>query len=221
MITLEEMNEKKLIKTLIKKLNSNENVKDIEGEISKNIELYVSQPEFFDIPVKSMIRILEQKGEISFDVCRIILSNAKEPRRILPYCFLSAADTEFEDVVTLLCMVKDIPICQILKSKFKGFEDNDCLFKNEIIIKPEKLEPNIHEACKNGDIASVKYLLYMDKSKLEKKNENGWTPLHFAVCCDKQDIVKVLLQCGADINTQTKVPFLEYIFLLWFLLCSL
>ena len=200
------MSEKKLLKTLIKKLSKNEDVKDIEMEISSNIEKYVSQQEFYDLPLKSMIRILELKGEISYDVCRIILSNSKEPRRILPYCYISAG-TEFDDIVSLLCIVKDIPLCQILKSKFKGSEDDDRLFKDEIIMKPEKLEPNIHEACKNGDIASVKYLLYMDKSKLEKRNEKGWTPLHFAVCCEKEEIVKILIQCGASVNTQTKIPF--------------
>ena len=200
------MSEKKLLKTLIAKLNKNDDVKDIEAEISSNIEKYVSQQEFYDLPLKSTIRILEMKGEISYDVCRIILSNSKEPRKILPYCYISADETEFDDIVSLLCMVKDIPLCQILKSKFKGAEDDDRLFKDEIIIKPEKLEPNIHEACKNGDIASVKYLLYMDKSKLEKRNEKGWTPLHFAVCCEKEDIVKILLQCGASVNAQTKIP---------------
>ena len=200
------MSEKKLLKTLIAKLNKNDDVKDIEAEISSNIEKYVSQQEFYDLPLKSTIRILEMKGEISYDVCRIILSNSKEPRKILPYCYISADETKFDDIVSLLCMVKDIPLCQILKSKFKGAEDDDRLFKDEIIIKPEKLEPNIHEACKNGDTASVKYLLYMDKSKLEKRNEKGWTPLHFAVCCEKEDIVKILLQCGASVNAQTKIP---------------
>ncbi|MGY2084595.1 ankyrin repeat domain-containing protein [Blastococcus sp. SYSU DS0539] len=38
---------------------------------------------------------------------------------------------------------------------------------------------------------------------VERADEGGWTPLHLAVACDRVDVVRVLVEAGADLGART------------------
>jgi len=58
----------------------------------------------------------------------------------------------------------------------------------------------IVEAAKNGDFQAVKNILENDPSKLDVKNEDGYTALHWACMRAHWDVVKYLIEKGADLN---------------------
>jgi hypothetical protein len=58
----------------------------------------------------------------------------------------------------------------------------------------------IVEAAKNGDFQSVKKILENDPSKLDVKNEGGYTALHWACMRAHWDVAKYLIEKGADLN---------------------
>jgi len=58
----------------------------------------------------------------------------------------------------------------------------------------------IVEAAKNGDFQAVKNILKHDPSKLDAKNEDGYTALHWACMRAHWDVVKYLIEKGADLN---------------------
>jgi hypothetical protein len=59
----------------------------------------------------------------------------------------------------------------------------------------------IHEAAKRGDIEKVRSILSNDKSQLEAKDRVGYTPLNWAAMRAKWDMVKFLLDMGANVNS--------------------
>jgi ankyrin repeat protein len=59
----------------------------------------------------------------------------------------------------------------------------------------------IHEAAKRGDIEKVRSILSSDKSQLEAKDRVGYTPLNWAAMRAKWDMVKFLLDMGANTNS--------------------
>jgi len=58
----------------------------------------------------------------------------------------------------------------------------------------------IVESAKNGDFQSVKNILENDPSKLDIKDEDGYTALHWACMRAHWDITKYLIEKGADLN---------------------
>jgi ankyrin repeat protein len=58
----------------------------------------------------------------------------------------------------------------------------------------------IHEAIKQGDAAKVRALAKSDASLLEAKDTDGSTPLNTAALAAKLDMVKLLLDLGANIE---------------------
>ena len=60
----------------------------------------------------------------------------------------------------------------------------------------------IHQAARQGELAKLKSLLDKTPGLLELKTEAGKTPLHFAVEGGQADIVRYLLDKGADINAR-------------------
>ncbi len=58
----------------------------------------------------------------------------------------------------------------------------------------------IHEAAKEGDIEKVKSILAIDPSRLSVQDAFGYTPLHWAALMKHKDIVKYLIDMGAEVN---------------------
>lgn len=57
---------------------------------------------------------------------------------------------------------------------------------------------DLMKACENGDLLQVKEICAV-KEHINSKNENGWTPLIVATYNNHCDIVKYLINAGADI----------------------
>jgi len=53
----------------------------------------------------------------------------------------------------------------------------------------------IHEAAANGDLAGV-------GADVNAKEEDGWTPLHYAVYEGYKEIAELLIAKGADVNAK-------------------
>ena len=63
---------------------------------------------------------------------------------------------------------------------------------------------SIHDAAGfNGNIAAVKQHLAAG-TDVNAKDDNGWTPLHFAVYYGHKEIVELLIAKGADVNAKDK-----------------
>ena len=53
----------------------------------------------------------------------------------------------------------------------------------------------------HGDVGAMQNLLSSDRSGINiKDKESGWTPLHWWVESGNEDMVKLLLNAGADVN---------------------
>jgi hypothetical protein len=66
----------------------------------------------------------------------------------------------------------------------------------------EGMESVLHGAVSRGDAVVAKYLLNVLKTPVNACNSNGDTALHVAAGGSNPDIVRVLLQAGANINAQ-------------------
>ena len=58
----------------------------------------------------------------------------------------------------------------------------------------------IHQAVQAGDLAKVKEILAADPALVNAKDENGRTPLHWAVRGDNLEVLRCLVDKGADLN---------------------
>ena len=59
----------------------------------------------------------------------------------------------------------------------------------------------LHEAVESGDRAEVDRLLAQDNTLTQQQDPAGRTPLHLAAICGQGDLVEVLLNAGAAIDT--------------------
>ncbi|MCX6558445.1 MAG: ankyrin repeat domain-containing protein, partial [Candidatus Aminicenantes bacterium] len=60
----------------------------------------------------------------------------------------------------------------------------------------------IHKAASAGDLETVKRLLEQNPKLLQEMDENGRTPLHWACRGVHFDLVKYLVERGADVNAR-------------------
>jgi ankyrin repeat protein len=63
---------------------------------------------------------------------------------------------------------------------------------------PSVQTDDIHEAATKGDIGAVRRILNADPAKVDAKDDEGWTPLHCAVCYDHPAIADLLLNRAAN-----------------------
>eukprot|EP00884_Botryococcus_braunii_P022330 jgi/Botrbrau1/8781/Bobra.0330s0013.1 len=62
----------------------------------------------------------------------------------------------------------------------------------------------LHEACSAGNLKKVVELLE-DGEDCNEKDEDGWTPLHFAASKGHDSVIEALFGAGAEIDTREKV----------------
>jgi len=62
---------------------------------------------------------------------------------------------------------------------------------------------DIHEAVGRGNIEAVKQHLAAG-ADVNAKDENGWTPLHYAANIGYKEIAELLIANGADVNAQSE-----------------
>ena len=60
-----------------------------------------------------------------------------------------------------------------------------------------------HQAAQFGDLDALKGQIDKDKNLVNKRDANGWTPLHEATRGGYLDVVKFLIENGADPNMTT------------------
>ena len=62
---------------------------------------------------------------------------------------------------------------------------------------------NIFEAAKEGTVDDIGFFVERKKAKVNAKNNNGWTPLHYAVHSNSNvEVLEYLVSRGASVNTQ-------------------
>jgi len=76
-------------------------------------------------------------------------------------------------------------------------------FLTSPLIHGDASESPLIAAATTGDVIRVKALL-ADKSDVDIRDKDGWTPLHLAVANGHKEIVEVLLANKADMNAQNK-----------------
>ena len=62
----------------------------------------------------------------------------------------------------------------------------------------------IHNASKQGNIEKLKTILSENPGLLDAEDSKGFTPVHSAVVGGKEDVVKFLIDKGADLNIRNK-----------------
>jgi ankyrin repeat protein len=68
--------------------------------------------------------------------------------------------------------------------------------------KPSKLEKEAIKAVNSGNLAKVRALLQKHSTLVHAKDKEGSTLLHQAAWKGYEDIAKVLIELGADVNVQ-------------------
>src|SRR5437879_5581913 len=60
-------------------------------------------------------------------------------------------------------------------------------------------ETSIHEACRRGDIGAVRALIAVDPAAVDADDQHGWQPIFHAGLWRHDDVVRVLIEAGADL----------------------
>ena len=64
-------------------------------------------------------------------------------------------------------------------------------------------QTDLHAAAAKGDLVAVRELLSKDAGLLHAKDKNEWQPLHEAARSGKTEVLKFLIENGADIGART------------------
>ena len=60
-------------------------------------------------------------------------------------------------------------------------------------------ETSIHEACGRGDVDTVRAMLAVDPAAVDADDQHNWRPLFHAALWRREDVVRLLLEAGADL----------------------
>jgi prolyl 4-hydroxylase len=63
--------------------------------------------------------------------------------------------------------------------------------------------PEAHNAAALGDIERIEKVAKKNKADLKLKDKNGWQPIHEAARGGHTEVVKLLIQHGAEMNART------------------
>ena len=63
-------------------------------------------------------------------------------------------------------------------------------------------ETSIHNACQRGDVDAVRTLLDADSAAVDADDEHGWRPIFHAGLWRREDVVRLLIDRGADLSAQ-------------------
>ncbi|XP_066598176.1 ankyrin repeat domain-containing protein 49-like [Prorops nasuta] len=80
-------------------------------------------------------------------------------------------------------------------------DDNEGIEENRNPKEPDKKA--ILDAAEKGDLQKIKLLLIKDKSLLYATDQDGYTPLHRACYGNHPEVIKWLIDQGADISAKT------------------
>lgn len=74
-----------------------------------------------------------------------------------------------------------------------------------VSFQPSRPEtPEVHQAAAAGDLPLLQALAKDDQTKLQHQDRNGWQPIHEAIRGGHANVVRYLLESGADINSRTR-----------------
>ena len=62
---------------------------------------------------------------------------------------------------------------------------------------------SVHDAAKEGDVLVVQEHIKKKKDVVNERDANGWTPLHEGARGGHLDVVKLLVENGADVSART------------------
>jgi ankyrin repeat protein len=60
-------------------------------------------------------------------------------------------------------------------------------------------ESSIHDACRRGDIETVRAIIAADPATVDADDEHGWRPIFHAGLWRREAIVRLLIEAGADL----------------------
>jgi ankyrin repeat protein len=72
--------------------------------------------------------------------------------------------------------------------------------KNKVL---EKGATEAHVAARHADLEELRRLVEVNEEVVNAQDQNGWTPLHEAVRSKNIELVRFLLESGADVNLRT------------------
>jgi ankyrin repeat protein len=60
-------------------------------------------------------------------------------------------------------------------------------------------QPSIHEACRRGDLETVRVLIAADPKLVDADDEHSWRPIFYAGLYRREPVVRFLIEAGADL----------------------
>lgn len=90
-----------------------------------------------------------------------------------------------------------------VKKNVKAYLEIEDL-KKKVNKKDKNGETELHHACKKDDLNYVKKLVEKCGYDINAVDNGGWTPLSEAVDYEQVEIIKYLVERGADLNTKSK-----------------
>jgi hypothetical protein len=74
---------------------------------------------------------------------------------------------------------------------------------------PTVFDKCLHEACTGGHLRIVKYLIEIAGADVKARDKFGRTPLHCAASNEKLEVLKYLIERGADVDAQNPDNYFE------------
>ncbi|RXG61756.1 Acyl-CoA-binding domain-containing protein 6 [Armadillidium vulgare] len=169
----------------------------IEGECS------IPKPSFFDL-----------QGRKKWEAWKSLKQLPKEKAMELYIEKVTELDPSWELVaptktgwVSVSTMVREDPIDESAKNIFDFVQENNLdkmkLYSSEeLSVRDESGMSLLHWASDRGYLEMVQYLLKQIPQHINSQDNEGQTPLHYAVSCSHEEVVKILLANNA--NTSIK-----------------